>query len=46
VQVATTGTDSNATAASLSEAIARMATQLAERVKNTDQVASRDRGHR
>jgi uncharacterized lipoprotein YmbA len=39
VQVPTAGTDSNAMASALSEAIARMATELAERVKKADVVA-------
>jgi uncharacterized lipoprotein YmbA len=46
MQVALTSTDSNATAAALSEAVARMASQLANRVEEADAVAVREHGRR
>jgi uncharacterized lipoprotein YmbA len=45
VLVGTSGTDSNATAAALSEAIARLASQIAERTARADVVAARERMH-
>jgi uncharacterized lipoprotein YmbA len=42
LQVSTSGTDSNAMAAALSEAVARMATELADRVQRTDEIATRE----
>lgn len=46
VSVPTATVDSNATAAALSEAIARMATELAVRVQQADVVAARERASR
>jgi uncharacterized lipoprotein YmbA len=46
VRIAMTATDSNATVAALSEAIARMASELAARVEKTDAVAASERRHR
>jgi uncharacterized lipoprotein YmbA len=43
-QVPMAGTDSNAMAAALSDAIGRMAMQLADRVQQTDAIASKEHG--
>jgi uncharacterized lipoprotein YmbA len=43
LRVAMAGTDSNAMVAALSEAIARMAAEIAEGVRRTDEIAARER---
>jgi uncharacterized lipoprotein YmbA len=46
LQVSTTRTDADASTAALSEAVARMAGEVATRVRQTDEVAAKEHRHR